>query len=130
MEAIIPTKIGVPTLRAEIPEKANTEVITKDLDMTDELHEVVVVRMTSHQQKVTNLYNKCVTHRAFRAGDLVLRRVFENMADPTTDKFQSNWEGPYMIVKVGAAGSYALNKLYGTPIPRMWNVMHLKRYYQ
>ena len=26
-----------------------------------------------------------------------------------------------MIVKVGAAGSYALNKLDGNPVPRMWN---------
>ena len=41
-----------------------------------------------------------------------------------------NWEGPYTVVRVGVAVSYALNKLDGTPVPRMWNVMHLKRYYQ
>ena len=35
-----------------------------------------------------------------------------------------------MIVKVGAADSNALNKLDGTPVPRMWNATHLKRYYQ
>ena len=35
-----------------------------------------------------------------------------------------------MIVKMGAAGSYALDKLDGTPVPRMWNAMHLMRYYQ
>ena len=57
MEAIIPTKIGVPTLRMEIPEKANTEAIAKDLDMTDELHEAAVVRIASYQQRITNLYN-------------------------------------------------------------------------
>ena len=32
-----------------------------------------------------------------------------------------------MIVRVGAAGSYALNKLDGTLVHRMWNAMHLKR---
>ena len=26
-------------------------------------------------------------------------------------------------------GSYTLNKLDGTPVPRVWNAMHLKRYY-
>ena len=35
-----------------------------------------------------------------------------------------------MIVKVGVAESYALNKLNGTLIPRMRNAMHLTRYYQ
>ena len=30
-----------------------------------------------------------------------------------------------MIVKVGATGSYALDKLDGMPVPRMWNAMHL-----
>ena len=71
-----------------------------------------------------------VKPRAFRVGDLVLRRVFENTADPVAGKFQLNWEGSYAIVKVGAARSYALDKLDGTLVPRMLNAMHLKRYYQ
>ena len=108
IEAIIPTEMGVSTLRTEIPEKATIEVIAKDLDMADELCEAAAVRMASYQQRITNLYNKRVRQRAFRAGDLVLRRVFENTADPTADKFQPNWERPYMIVKVGATRSYAL----------------------
>ena len=65
MEAIIPTEIGVPTLRTEIPEKSNTEAITKDLDMTNELYESTVVCIASYQQRLTNLYNKHVKSRAF-----------------------------------------------------------------
>ena len=79
---------------------------------------------------LANLYIKHVKPRAFQAGDLVLRRVFENTVDPAASKFQPNWEGPYMIVRVGAAGSYTLKKLDGAPVSRMWNAMHLKRYYQ
>ena len=41
MEAIILTKIGIPTLQTEIPEEANAEAVTKDLDMTDELREAL-----------------------------------------------------------------------------------------
>ena len=52
------------------------------------------------------------------------------MAYPIAEKFQLNWEGPYMIVKVGAASLYALDKLDGTPVLKMWNAIHLKRYYQ
>ena len=49
MEAIIPTEIGIPTLRIEILEKAKVEAVTKDLDMTDELREAVAVGITSYQ---------------------------------------------------------------------------------
>ena len=130
MEAIIPTEIGMPTLRTEIPEKANVEAVTKDLDMTDKLYEAAAVRIASYQKRLKNLYNRHVKPHAFRVRYLVLRRVFKNMIDPTTGKFQLNWEGPYKIVRVGAPGSYALNKVDETPVLRMWNAMHLKRYYQ
>ena len=68
---------------------------------------------------MANLYNRHIKPRAFRAKDLVLRKVFENTVDPVADKFQPNWEGPYIVVRVGVAGSYALNKVEGTPVLRM-----------
>ena len=89
--------------------------------MTDELREVMAVRIASYQQRLTNLYNKHLKSRAFGAGDLVLRRVFENTTDPTAGKFQPNWEEPHVTEIVGLAESYALNKLDGAPVPRMWN---------
>ena len=48
MEAIIPTKIGMPTIWIEIHEETNVEVITKDLDITDELWEATAVRIASY----------------------------------------------------------------------------------
>ena len=102
MEAIIPTKIGIPTLRTGIPEEANAEAITKDLYMTDELRETTAVRIASYHQILINLYNRRVKPHTFKDGDLFLRRVFENTANPADRKFQPNWEGPYMIVRVGA----------------------------
>ena len=79
MEAIILIEIGMPTLQTEIPRKTNTKVITKDIDMADKLRKVAVIRITSYQQKMTNLYNKHVRPH--------LRRVFENTADPAVGKF-------------------------------------------
>ena len=46
MEAIVPTEIEMPTIRIEIPEEVNAEAITKDLDTTDEIREVAVVRIS------------------------------------------------------------------------------------
>ena len=62
----------------------------------------------------------------FQPGDLVMRRVFENTADPTTGKFQPNSEGPYVVTRPGESGSNAIDKTDGTHVPRMWNAMHLK----
>ena len=106
------------------------ESIIKELDMSDEQREAAAIRITSYQRRLANSYNRRVKPRVFRQGDLVLRKVFENIADPTAGKFQPNWEGPYVVMQAGETGSYAINKMDGTPVPRMWNVMHLRRYYQ
>ena len=102
----------------------------KDLDMADALCKAAVVRITSYHNRLANLYNRCMKPRMFQPGDLVLRKVFENTADSSVGKFQPNWEGSYIVTRAGESGSYALDKLDGTLVPRMWNVMHLKRYYQ
>ena len=130
MEAIIPTEIGMTTLRTKMPEQPNTEFIIKELDTVNELCEIVVVRIASYHRRMENLYNKLVKPWVFQPGNLVLRKVFKNTADPVVRKFQANWEGPYIVTRVSKSGSYALDKLDGTPVPRIWNVMHLKRYYQ
>ena len=98
--------------------------------MSDEIGEVAAIRITSYQCRLANSYNIWVKPQVFRPGDLVLRKVFKNTADPTTGKFQPNWEGPYVITRAGEAGSYAIDKTDGTPVPRMWNAIHLRRYYQ
>ena len=87
------------------------------------------MRIASYQQRLTNLLNRCEKPRTFLAGKLVLRLVFENMANPTDEKFQPNWEGSYTVVRVGTAGSYALSRPDETIVPKMWNAMHLKKYY-
>ena len=102
----------------------------KDLDMADELREAAAVQIASYYRRLENLYNRCVKPRIFQPGDLVMRKVFENIVDPSAGKFQQNWEGLYIVTQANEFGSYALDKLDGTPVPRMWNVMYLKRYYQ
>ena len=127
MEVVIPTEIGMPTIRTATPESKNEGSVIKELDTSDELREAVAIRLTSNQRRLANFYNKRVRPWVFQPGDLVLRRVFENTADPTTGKFQPNWEGPYIVTRSGESGSYAIDKTYGSPVPRMWNAMHLKR---
>ena len=90
MEATILTEIGVPTFRTKIPEKANTEAIAKDLDMIDELRGICGCTYSVVPTKNGKSIYRHIKHRAFRARDLVLRRVFENTVDPAVEKFQPN----------------------------------------
>ena len=86
--------------------------------------------IASYQQRLANLYNRRVKSCTFLPGELLLRRVFENTAKAVNEKFQPNWEGPYMIIQVRTARSYALSRPNGNVVPKMWNAMHLKKYYQ
>ena len=130
MEVVIPTEIDLPTIRTTTPESENEGSMIRELDISDELWEVAAIRVTSYQHRLANFYNKRLIPRVFQPGDLVLRRVFENTTDPIAGKFQPNWEGLYVVTRPGESGSYAIDKTDGTPVPRMWNAMHLKRYHQ
>jgi len=49
--------------------------------------------------------------------------------DSAEGKFAPNWEGPYRVAENLENGAYRLEQLSGEPIPRTWNVDHLKFYY-
>ena len=104
MEAVIPTEISLRTIRTATPESENAESIARELDMSDEQQEAAAICITSYQRRLANSYNKRVKPRVFRPGDLVLRKVFENTADPTAGKFQPDWKGPFVVTRTGEAG--------------------------
>ena len=80
----------MPTLRTDLPEQSTAETMIKDLDIADELQEAAIVQIASYHNRLANLYNRRVKPRMFRSGDLVLRKVFKNTADPSAEKFQPN----------------------------------------
>ena len=90
MEAIIPIKIGMPTLRTDMPEQLSTESLIKDLDTADELLQTTAVLVASYHRRLEKLYNRLVKPRVFQPGDLVLRKVFENTTDLVARNFQAN----------------------------------------
>nr|CAN78757.1 hypothetical protein VITISV_035650 [Vitis vinifera] len=131
MNAVIPTEIGLPTIRTDAAKQndANAE-LGRNLDWTDEVRESAAIRMANYQQRASAHYNRKVKPRSFKNGTLVLRKVFENTAEVGAGKFQANWEGPYIVSKASESGAYHLQKLDGTPLLRPWNVSNLKQYYQ
>ena len=94
------------------------------------MRESAAIRMTDYQQRAAAHYNHKARPRSFKNGTLVLRKVFKNTAKTEARKFQANWEDPYIVSKTSESGAYHLQKLYGTPLLRPWNVSNLKQYYQ
>nr|CAN81979.1 hypothetical protein VITISV_032721 [Vitis vinifera] len=131
MDAVIPTEIGLPTIRTDAAKQSDANMeLGRNLDWTDEVRESAAIRMADYQQRASAHYNRKVRPRAFKNGTLVLRKVFENTTEVGAGKFQANWEGPYIVSKASSNGAYHLQKLDGTSLLRPWNVSNLKQYYQ
>ncbi|XP_074327250.1 uncharacterized protein LOC141665168 [Apium graveolens] len=106
-KAVLPTEIMIPTARYRLlMTDMNNMELAHDKDIVDELQEMAKVRLVSYQQRVANTFNKHVHVRAFRVGDLVLRKTFQNTVDATAGKFADTWEGPYFIDVVVGHGAY------------------------
>ena len=118
-EAVIPAEIGVPTLRRQLSfknEDQNEELLNDSLDVLDGKQDRAPVRMANYKQSVAKYYNSKVHPRTFSEGDLVLRKVFQNTAEPNAGKLRANWEGPYKILKVIRLGVYRLETIDGIEV--------------
>ncbi|RVW37687.1 hypothetical protein CK203_109473 [Vitis vinifera] len=130
MDAVIPTEIGLPTIRTMQQNKRCQHGTRKKFGLGRRSQ-----RKRGHPdgrlstKGISALQSK-VRPRNFKNGTLVLRKVFENTAEVGAGKFQANWEGPYIVSKANENGAYHLQKLDGTPLLRPWTVSNLKQYYQ
>ena len=57
---VIPTEIGLPTIRTATPELENEGSVIRELDTSDELREAATIRVTSYQRHLAYFYNKRV----------------------------------------------------------------------
>ncbi|GAV90783.1 hypothetical protein CFOL_v3_34187 [Cephalotus follicularis] len=128
---MILVEIGVQSLRVvHFTEDNNEEGLRCIIDLVEELRDKAVIRVTAYQQRVGRYYNKRVSPRPLRQGDLVLRNSV--VADPTgtRGKLAPAWEGPYKIKRVLRPGTFKLETLGGREISRAWKAEHLRKYYQ
>ncbi|GAV73545.1 hypothetical protein CFOL_v3_17029 [Cephalotus follicularis] len=128
---MIPVEICVQSPRVvHFTEDNNEEGLRCLLDLVEELRDKSAIRVTAYQQRVSRYYNRRVSPRPLRQGDLVLRN--SAIADPTgtRGKLAPAWEGPYKIKMVLRPGTFKFETLGGMEISRAWNAEHLRKYYQ
>ena len=100
-----------------------------ELDLINERRDQALIRIQNYQQAAAKYYHTNVRSRKFKEGDLVLRKFFQNTAERNAGKLETNWEGPYKIIKVVGPGAYEIANMQDIKIPRTWNAMHLEKYY-
>ncbi|XP_071695680.1 uncharacterized protein [Rutidosis leptorrhynchoides] len=84
--------------------------------------------VTNRDIQIAKYYNKRVRALSFDVGEWVLRNNDTSRAEKL-GKLEPNWEGPYQVVAVNAAGSYKLADMEGRNLPNAWHAALLKRYY-
>jgi hypothetical protein len=130
VEAVIPLEVGMPTTRTtEFVVETNEDNLRKDLDLFEEKRDLAMVRLASYQQRLRKEHDKNIKPRAFRIGDLVLRKVMANTRKPNEGKLGPNWEGPYKVLSQAGLGAFRLEDMDGKPVPKPWNICNLRKYF-
>ena len=86
---------------------------------------MALIHLASYHQRAKSYFAKRVNVRKFAIGDWVLK-----IRTGHASKLDSNWVGPYEIVKALDNGAYVLKELKtGKTLPNTWNAQHLKKYF-
>ncbi|GKC45515.1 reverse transcriptase domain-containing protein [Tanacetum coccineum] len=128
-EAVIPTEIGMPTLRtAEVDLVQNNEALKINLDILKEKRDEAAIREAKSKAKMKEYYNAKVRNTCFKPGDLVYRNNDASRSEDTR-KLGPKWEGPYEITEALGKGAYKLRDRDGKQLLRTWNISNLNKCY-
>jgi hypothetical protein len=99
-EAVIPAEVGSPSFRvSHYNPGLNDEGIKLNLDLLQERRDEAQVTWAAYQDRAARYFNKTVNPRKFQLGDWVLRKVSPITKDPTEGKLETQWEGPYKVIR-------------------------------
>ncbi|XP_022007340.1 uncharacterized protein LOC110906528 [Helianthus annuus] len=124
-EAVIPAEIGLPNQRCKNWEE-NEHELRSNLDLLEERRNIAAIKEARYKKKIEKYYNARAKLYKFKVGDYVLQNNDASRVE-ARGKLAPKWEGPYRIKEASDKGSYVLEKIDGTPVPRTWNGVHLKK---
>jgi hypothetical protein len=125
VEAILPEEIKYQSLCTTMgaPSCPN-EAEEKDLLEPERLKAITNLRR--YQDKTKNWRDPKVKMRELGVGNLVL---LQSPRTESSRKFESKWEGPYVIIEKTRLGAYRLVDPQGLKLEHSWNANNLCRFY-
>nr|GEV82354.1 reverse transcriptase domain-containing protein [Tanacetum cinerariifolium] len=128
-KAVIPAKIGMPTLKTvERDITQNYEALEINLDLLEERREQATIREARSKEKMKKYYNSKVRNTSFKPGDLVYRNNDDNHAKDN-GKLSPKREGPYEVTEAVGKWAYKLKDRNGKLLSRTWNICNLQKCY-
>ncbi|MCO5561946.1 hypothetical protein L7F22_015572 [Adiantum nelumboides] len=130
-EALQPIELNIPTMRlhGKAAQRKEEEWIDRLLTLV-ELEWKREVAYECYKRKATQVKDKLdkeVKDKGIKEGDLVLR--YDNRLDNRFNaKFETRWQGPYIVKKAFNSSYYQLMDLDGKEHPRKVNGYRLKPY--
>ena len=111
-------------------DEENMEQLRLNLDLIDEVRMDAEQRTARYKNLMAKQHDAMVKPRRFSIENLVLKRVSLATKNSAHGKLEPNWERPYKVINCKRQGSYYLEALDGRKLEHLWNVEHLRRYYQ
>ena len=75
-DTLVPVEVGMPTFRVKnFDPNGNDEALCCNLDLLPEVRCQANGRITMFKQRAAQYYNATIKGRAFKVGDLILRRA-------------------------------------------------------
>jgi hypothetical protein len=131
IENILPIECEIPSLKLSVELLPNTfveEECLLYLMQLDETHCDATLVIEPHKKNVKSQYEKHVKPCVFSEGVLVL--LYEQDRDLLgAKKFESMWQGPYIVKQMLEKGAYELVDYDGIPLSEPINGLYLKKYY-
>jgi hypothetical protein len=111
---------------AHFNEEDQTEARELESNILQEKRNTTLTNVWKYQKSLKRYYNKSVIPRELDIGDLVLKK---DIHTKDKHKFSLPWEGPFIVVDIGAPGSYMLAEVDGGMLSNTWKADQLCKYY-
>ena len=111
-----------------LPDTSPLEQRLLSLEQADEDRRATLQNIEATKNRSKSSYEKHVHPRTFHEGDLVL--AYDQAHDKTgKGKFESMWQGPYIVQTCLGKGAYILADSEGHPFSNPRNGLYLKHFY-
>jgi hypothetical protein len=114
-DVMLPPEIYVELARvAHFNAESQVEARELNSNLLEEKHNTALANVQKYRESLKRYYNKSVVQRELSIGDLVLKKDIHTKYQ---HKFSLPWEGPFIIVDIGAPGAYVLAEVDSDMLP-------------
>ena len=131
MEAVVPMEYVIPSLRLAVQHCLSSEdsVVHRKQELLkleeDRIYSAYVADIGQKRRQAW--MTRQVKFKIFQKGDWVM--MYNLKLGPHPGKLKLRYFGPYQIVKELGQGTFRLQDVFGTPIPRPVNGFRMKKFY-